>query len=170
MLELRTARPADARELAAFAERTFRETFGPDNTPEDMALYVAETFGEEKQAREIADPARRVVLALEKGELIGFYQLLVGSPDPAVTGPRPIELLRLYVDSRWHGKGLSHRLLEDALQRSRREGFATMWLGVWERNFRAQAFYRKWGFSEVGAHIFQLGTDPQRDLIYVRAL
>ena len=44
-------------------------------------------------------------------------------------------------------------------------GTATVWLGVWERNPRAIAFYRKCGFVEDGAAVFVVGTDPQRDVI-----
>jgi len=43
-----------------------------------------------------------------------------------------------------------------------------VWLGVWERNPRAMAFYKKFGFGEVGDHVFPLGTDPQRDIIMAR--
>jgi diamine N-acetyltransferase len=43
-----------------------------------------------------------------------------------------------------------------------------VWLGVWERNPRAMAFYKKFGFGEVGEHVFPLGTDPQRDVIMAR--
>ena len=45
-----------------------------------------------------------------------------------------------------------------------------LWLGVWERNPRAIAFYRKAGFVEVGSHTFVLGSDPQRDLVLVAPL
>jgi ribosomal protein S18 acetylase RimI-like enzyme len=43
-----------------------------------------------------------------------------------------------------------------------------VWLGVWERNPRAIAFYRKFGFREVGTHVFPLGNDPQRDIVMAR--
>jgi RimJ/RimL family protein N-acetyltransferase len=36
-------------------------------------------------------------------------------------------------------------------------------LGVWERNARAQAFYRKHGFNRVGRQTFVVGSDPQTD-------
>lgn len=170
MFEVRLAQPQDARQLAEFSDRSFRETFESYNTPEDMALYAAETFGEDKQLREILDPSLRVGVAYQGDELIGFYYLRLGKPDPAIEGPRPVELMRLYVDSRWHGKKLAHELLKQAMDWSREQGFATFWLGVWERNWRAQAFYKKWGFSEVGSHVFQLGTDPQRDLVYSLSL
>ena len=45
-----------------------------------------------------------------------------------------------------------------------------MWLGVWERNWRAQAFYRKWEFTVVGDHVFLLGSDAQTDLLMERRL
>jgi ribosomal protein S18 acetylase RimI-like enzyme len=51
-----------------------------------------------------------------------------------------------------------------------RAGAAAVWLGVWERNPRAIRFYERNGFAAVGDHIFQLGSDPQRDLIMVRRL
>ena len=44
----------------------------------------------------------------------------------------------------------------------------TIWLGVWEHNPRARAFYRKWGFVEVGTQLFQLGDDLQNDLLMQR--
>ena len=40
-----------------------------------------------------------------------------------------------------------------------------VWLGVWEKNPRAIAFYRKFNFKEVGEHVFALGKDMQRDII-----
>ena len=45
-----------------------------------------------------------------------------------------------------------------------------MWLGVWEENHRANAFYRKHGYAEVGEHVFMLGADAQRDLILAKIL
>ena len=40
-----------------------------------------------------------------------------------------------------------------------------LWLGVWERNPRAQAFYRKSGFADVGSQVFLVGTDAQTDRV-----
>jgi ribosomal protein S18 acetylase RimI-like enzyme len=45
-----------------------------------------------------------------------------------------------------------------------------MWLGVWERNPRAVAFYRKYGFTRVGEHTFMLGADAQTDWVLARPL
>jgi ribosomal protein S18 acetylase RimI-like enzyme len=60
--------------------------------------------------------------------------------------------------------------MRELLEAARGAGHETMWLGVWEHNERALAFYRKWGFEVVGEHIFQVGDDPQNDLLMVRQL
>ena len=166
---LKSADVADASELALLAERTFRETFAQDNTVENLDLYVSQAFGVERQRAELTDSRRRLTVALVDGRMVGYSHLLIDAHHPAVTeGARPVELVRLYVDLAWQGKGVAPTLMETAIEWSRNSGFTALWLGVWERNFRAQAFYAKWGFRPVGSHEFRLGTDPQRDLILAR--
>ena len=170
MIEIRRALESDAPTLTALGKRTFIETFGPHNRPENMEMYVAETFGSDRQLREIQDPARRIEMAWSEGVACGFLHLKESDPQAVEWGPRPIELLRLYVDSSWHGKGVGAALMDRSLQIAREEGFHTLWLGVWERNFRAQAFYAKYGFAVLGTHEFRLGMDDQIDLIMARAI
>ena len=55
-----------------------------------------------------------------------------------------------------------------SLEAARDAGHRTLWLGVWERNVRAIAFYERWGFATVGEHLFRLGSNDQRDLIMAR--
>jgi ribosomal protein S18 acetylase RimI-like enzyme len=167
--QVRPAVPEDASALAAMGERTFRDTFSADNSPDDIAAHVAATYSPAKQASEIADPRRStLVAATDVGELIGFAQLLAGEIPRSVTGPAPIELLRLYVDRGYHGRGVAQALMAAALKEAADRGALTIWLGVWERNPRAIAFYRKWGFEDVGSHDFFLGRDRQTDRVMVR--
>ena len=55
-----------------------------------------------------------------------------------------------------------------AYDEAKKKGHRTLWLGVWEHNARARAFYSKWSFREVGEHIFQLGADSQTDILMER--
>jgi ribosomal protein S18 acetylase RimI-like enzyme len=162
---IRRARSGDAAALAELAERTFRETFTIGNDPADMALHCAASFGPEVQAREIADPGLVTIVADDDGLLRGFAQLRPGSPKACVAAERPAELYRLYVDRRWHGRGIARQLMEEVMRSAARAGSDRLWLGVWEQNLRALAFYRKYGFEVVGDHVFQFGTDAQTDLI-----
>ena len=105
----RAATAADAAPLAEFAERTFRETFGPDNRPEDMERYIAVSYGASRQRAEILDPALETVLAEAGAALAGFVQLRRGPAPACVNGPAPVEVWRFYVDRPWQGRGLAAR-------------------------------------------------------------
>jgi GNAT superfamily N-acetyltransferase len=169
-LGIRLAGPADASAVAEFGERSFRETFGPDNRPADMDAYCAATYALERQRAELSAPDRVTLLAEVDGILAGYAQLREGPAPACVTGPDPIELLRFYVDRRWHGQGIAAALMEQTIAQARRRGRRTLFLAVWERNPRAIAFYRKQGFREVGSQTFQLGQDMQDDRVMERAL
>jgi len=167
---IRAGVATDATALAELAARTFRETFAADNRPEDMALYLAHTYGTYQQRRELTDPDIITLLVEVDGELAGYAQLRSGVPPTCVTGEAPVELWRFYIAQPWHGRGVAQALMRRVESEACRRGGRTLWLGVWERNERAKAFYRKYSFTDVGSHVFMLGTDAQTDRIWVRPL
>lgn len=167
---IRSARADDAAALAGLAERTFRATFAADNSAANMDLHCARSYGAAIQACEISDPALHTLLAECDGELAGFAQLRRAAAAPACVGAAAAEIQRLYVDRSWQGRGVAPQLMETLLKLAARQGATRVWLGVWEHNPRAIAFYEKFGFRVVGDHVFAVGDDPQRDLIMVRSL
>lgn len=161
---IKDATDADAAQLAEFAARTFHDSFAADNTPEDMQSHLDSAFSAQKQLAEIRDPdMETLIVSAYDGRWAGFAQLRAGKRSAGVPEQGSIELWRFYVDKAWHGQGVAAGLMEMAKQRARRRGATTLWLGVWERNARAQAFYRKHGFSKVGSQVFVVGSDPQTD-------
>ena len=169
-LTIRRGTIADAGLLSELGARTFSETFAVDNTAEDLAAYVARSFSVAQQTAELEDPASTFLIAEVDGHAAGYAKLHDGEPETGVEGPKPIELVRLYVSRDWLGRGIGEQLMRACIDEARQAGHETIWLGVWERNARAQAFYRKWNFREVGEHMFQLGSDLQRDLLMERPL
>ena len=167
---IRRAAATDAPLLAELGARTFYDTFAATNTPADMAAYLAAAFSPAQQATELADPRVMFLLAEMDGHAAGYAALRAGDAPSSVAGARPVELVRLYVRQEWFGRGVGEALMRACVTEAQQAGYQTMWLGVWEHNYRAQAFYRKWDFVTVGAHIFQLGSDPQTDLLMERAL
>lgn len=164
------AADADAAALAEFGARTFFETFAADNSADDMRLHLASAWGPELQRAEIRDPQLDTLLARVDGVLAGFAQLRAGHAPSGVATVQPVELLRFYVDQPWQGRGLARQLMEAVERQARMRGARELWLGVWERNERAQMFYRKHGFRKVGTQIFVVGTDPQTDHVMLRQL
>jgi len=154
--------------LAAIAEETFRDTFAAMNAPEDMELHCRASYSEAIQGEEIANPDMLTLLCEQDGNLVGFAQLRWDTPPDCVVADAPGEIQRLYVARDCHGLGVAHDLMNACLDEMASHRCDLVWLGVWERNQRAIAFYKKFGFQEVGEHVFPLGNDPQRDIVMVR--
>lgn len=166
-LQVRRAHPADAAPLAQFAAQAFADTFGPDNRPEDIAAHLARSFSAAQQQRELADP-ECVTLVIDGPDGIAAYaQVRCATPPPCVRTEAPVELYRFYVDRRWQGQGVAQRLMEAVHAAATELGGRSIWLGVWERNPRAIAFYAKSGYRDVGSAPFMLGADRQTDRVMV---
>ena len=168
-IAIRRAMLDDAEAIAEFGARTFHQTFAKDNTAEDMRLHLASAWAPELQRAEILDAIFDTLLACgQDGRLAGFAQLRTGHAPPGVATKRPLELLRFYVDLPWQGRGIASVLMQAVQDQARARGARELWLGVWERNERAQAFYRKHGFRKVSTQVFVVGTDPQTDHVMIR--
>jgi GNAT superfamily N-acetyltransferase len=163
---IRVATPADAATLTALSLKTFVDTFAPHNTAADMDSYTSVAFTEEKQRREIETESNITLLGEEDGDAIAYAQIhhTPGAPHGDV------ELARFYVDQPHHGRGIAPVLMDAVETHARALGGTRLWLGVWEHNVRAIAFYRKRGFVQRGAQPFLLGTDLQTDWVMNREL
>ena len=170
VITIRRGTLRDADLLSELGAKTFSETFGADNTEEDLAAYLASSFNVQQQTAELEDPASTFLIADVDGSPAGYAKLHDGAPEQGVEGANPIELVRLYVSREWLGRGVGEQLMRACIDEARQAGHETIWLGVWERNARAQAFYRKWNFRAVGEHIFRLGSDLQNDILMARTL
>jgi ribosomal protein S18 acetylase RimI-like enzyme len=167
---IREATASDAALLSQLGARTFSETFAADNTPADMAAYLAASFSPEQQAAELAEALTTFLIAEIDKVAVGYAMLHPGAMPHPAGSEKPIELVRLYVSRDWHGRGVGEALIQQCMDLARQKGYRTLWLGVWEHNARARAFYRKWQFQEFGEHVFQLGGDSQNDILMARAL
>jgi len=155
---IRVATPDDAATLASLSLKTFVDTFAPHNNAADMESYTSAAFGEPQQRRELETDGVLTLLAEENGEALAYAQIrhTPGAPHGDV------EVARFYVDQPHHGRGIAQMLMDAVESKARMLG-RRIWLGVWEHNVRAIAFYRKRGFVQCGSHPFILGTDLQTD-------
>ena len=169
-VKIRYATKNDAEMLADLSWRTFFDAFAehPKNAPDDLKAYMDSAFNAEQISRELSDEKAIFLVAEIEGEIAGYAKLLLDAIEPGVTAKSPIELCRLYSEQKFLGKGVGAALMQRCLDEAKRRERDVMWLGVWEYNPRAQAFYRKWKFEECGSHVFQLGNDPQTDLLMQR--
>ena len=164
---IRAGTVQDAAALAAFAARTFAETFAADNSVADMQAHVSRAYGVAQQTAELTSPSVITLIAEADGRLVGYAQLRRGPAPPCVQPEETVELHLFYVDAPAHGTGVAQGLMAAVRDAAGAAGAGHVWLGVWERNARAIRFYAKCGFVDVGSHDFVLGTDRQTDRVMV---
>lgn len=171
-LKIRRATVQDAEVVAPLAVNIFNDTFAdnPLNKPEDMRDYIAEFLSVDAFRKDLADENSTFFVAETDDKIIGYAKLAENSTEECVSDKNPIELSKLYVSHAFHGQGIAQSLMEKCLTDAVDKNYRTMWLGVWEFNYRAQKFYEKLGFKKVGTHIFQLGSDPQTDWVMEKKL
>jgi len=145
--------------LAELGGRLFCDAFAADNRSEDVRDYLAQHFSPQALARVLSDASCQVLVLEDAGTPVGWAQLVAA---------REVEIRRFYVDARLHGSDAAVLLMRECLDRAHALGAGSIWLAVWERNARAQAFYAKHGFRRVGTQPFQFGSDTQIDDVLSR--
>lgn len=170
MLTIRPATSTNAAALTRLAVETFTDTYATQNTPENMANYLADYFSETQIGQELADPNALYLLAFWEENMVGYVKLRSGHEPPELDGTRAIEIERIYVLQAFHQHKIGYALMQHALQAAKEKGFEAVWLGVWTENPRAIAFYQKVGFEIFGTHEFVLGDDRQEDYMMVKWL
>lgn len=164
-MNIRYGTTEDAKMLSELGAKTFYHTFARDNTPENMDAYLKRSFSPEIQFHELSQPDIIFLIAEFEEIPIGYAQLVLNSKDEAIKGTRPLEIRRIYALQEYLGKGVGKELMQATFREARRRGCDCVWLGVWEKNQRAIDFYKKWGFREMGTHLFSVGDDPQNDFV-----
>ena len=162
-IEIRLAGAADAALLADMSRRTFYDSFAAQNTPENIKQYMDTQFTREELMAEVGQPGNIFLLAYVDGQPMGYARLLEHTPPPELGGGPAMEIVRIYAEQAAIGKGVGRALMQYALDLGREKSKKWLWLGVWEHNHRAIAFYTKWGFEKFGDHPFVVGSDVQTD-------
>jgi diamine N-acetyltransferase len=160
----------DLEELRALSVCTFTDAFSAQNTPENMAVYIACSFERDKLLAELMNPDSYFYFAKVNGKTTGYLKLNVASAQSDLTDQHGMEIERIYVSPEYQGKRIGASLMQFALIHAKRLSRDFIWLGVWEKNERAIHFYRKFGFEEFGRHPFMLGSELQTDLLFKRVL
>ncbi|MCI8361119.1 MAG: GNAT family N-acetyltransferase [Clostridiales bacterium] len=151
--------------LTELSRKTFQETFGAQNTPADMQAYLDNAFHPDKLRAQLLNQNSSFYLLYTGGVPAGYLKLNRGPAQSDINDEAALEVERIYVARKWQGRGLGRRLMDKAVEIARAEHKTYIWLGVWEKNKKALAFYERQGFIRTGAHTFSVGDSKQTDYI-----
>ncbi|MFB9770453.1 GNAT family N-acetyltransferase [Lactiplantibacillus modestisalitolerans] len=162
----------DAQLLRQISIETFQDTFGAQNTAANMQAYLSEAYDLGKLTAELANPESWFYFVFVAGhdEPAGYLKLNVGAAQSEAMGPHALEVERIYIRSAYKHRGLGSAFIQQALKFADDAHKKKIWLGVWEHNEPAKAFYHKWGFEPFSAHSFVMGDDPQTDILMQRSI
>lgn len=163
MIAYRGATTADAAAIDAMFRQCFTETFAPLYDPADLDAFFA-GFSKAGWREELDDDAFAFCLAEDGGTLAGYAKLGPVSLPVEPAGPAA-ELRQLYLLKPWHGAGVAQALMDWVLAEARGRGAEELYLSVFIENYRAKAFYARYGFEAVGRYDFMVGRQADHDII-----
>lgn len=103
-------------------------------------------------------------------EVAGYLKVNTNDAQSEEMGNESLEVERIYIRNKFQRKGLGKYLINKAIEVAIGQIKKMIWLGVWEKNDKAIAFYKKMGFVQTGAHSFYMGDEEQIDLIMTKTL
>jgi len=161
----------EIKRLMEISEETFRETFAHTTSEENMDVFVNEAYDFYQLKDEIAN-RNSLFFFVYRGEddVLGYMKLNINEAQTEQIAENALEIERIYVRKEYHRHGVGKALYEKAVEIADILNKITIWLGVYEHNKNAKAFYQRLGFEEVGSHSFYAGNDEQTDLIMSKLL
>ena len=148
----RAATPSDAESIAALATLVFLDTYATQGIRADLAREAFANCSTPAFAARVGDSQTTFLLAEVGEHLVGFAEVTASRPCPIAGLNSEVEVVRLYVHPRFHGRGMGKELLSRAERLARSMGSQGIWLTVWSGNVAALAFYERLGYKVVGTH------------------
>ncbi len=152
-------------QLQKISMETFADTFGADNTQEDLDKYLQSAYNIKELQSELENSNSSFQFIYYHDALAGYLKTNVGDAQTELQDQNGLEIERIYIKKQFKRLGLGKQLIALASQQAQIKQKNFLWLGVWENNAPAISFYNKQGFTAFSEHLFKLGNDPQRDIL-----
>ena len=168
MTAIQLAKPGDAEAIAAFANGSFTQTFGHIYDPAALSAFQAGSNPPGRVRAQIEDSAPDIALVRnEAGAILGYNKMGPVEFDQPPEQPTDdaVELHQLYVAEAAKGTGVAAALMDWGVAWAR-ERASILYLTVFTENDRAQAFYRRYGFTDVGRNEFRVGNHIDEDRFF----
>ena len=156
--------------LLEISIETFNDTFKNQNSPENMKAYLERAFNTKQLEKELSNASSEFFFLYFNDELAGYLKVNTNEAQSEKMGDESFEIERIYINDRFQKHGLGKYLLNKAIEIAKERNKKKIWLGVWEKNENAIAFYKKMGFVQTEAHSFYMGDEEQTDFIMIKKL
>ncbi len=142
---------------------TFSESFGTDNTVENLNAYFEQAFSLPSLHLQLSDPESSFYFIYHGEESAGYFKINIGESQTEMKAKEGLELERIYILKKLQRKGFGKKIMEEVKRIAIEKDKKYIWLGVWEHNEKAKRFYESCGFHKFNEHDFLVGDDIQTD-------
>jgi ribosomal protein S18 acetylase RimI-like enzyme len=156
--------------LIEISKETFISTFEDSNTEENLKEYIESAFNTNKMYEELLNENSVFYILYDDKIPVGYLKLNEGEGQSDIKDYNSLEIERIYVVKEFQGMGIGKILLDKAIEFALDRKKDYIWLGVWEKNEKALAFYKKNNFIKISQHSFFMGDDEQLDYIMKKDL
>lgn len=168
-IELRPAVPADALCLGVLGTQVYLDNYATEGVRPALARDVLAAFSTATMQAVLRRPGTQVVVAERGAHLIGFAQISLGTAQSLVQARRPAELDRLYVQEPFTARGVGSLLIGQAESLAAAAGADVMWLSLWVHNQRAQRFYAKHHYQDLGATWYVIENEKHQNRVLAKS-
>ncbi len=169
-LTIKIATASDLKNISQISIETFIETYSDFFSPNLIENYVNEKFNSTSIKKELDNKLIIYLLAFYDNHLIGYAKLKNQSWPSTIKSPNSIEIERLYVLNKFQKLKFGFAMMQKCIDQAISLNCNMIWLGVWEKNAKAIAFYEKLGFEMAGSINFHLGDKTLNDFLMCRSL
>lgn len=169
-IDFRRCTIEDVHTLQEISYETFNETFKEQNSPENMNAYLDKAFNLEQLEKELSNTSSQFFFVYFSDEVAGYLKVNMDNAQSEKMSTDAFEVERIYIRNKFQKHGLGKYLLDKAIEIAMEHNKKKIWLGVWENNENAIAFYKKMGFVDTGVHSFYMGDEEQIDIIMTKTL
>ncbi len=170
-IEIVKVKIEDAAILSALAKKTFYDTFTGTCTPTDMLHFLNFYYSVKVIEDEINTVGYHYYFAKNNNEIIGYLLFEENNEEFKSQYTKALELRRFYLLKEYQGKGAAQKMMDYFLNYALQNNYEIAFLGVWEYNYKAQNFYKKYGFAKSNhTHSFPVGDTPQLDVYMMKEI
>lgn len=171
MLEIRKANIEDAVFIALLGRITYTESHGKYiKNPADLQDYYNKQFTVAKIVEEIEHKNNIFWIAFYDDLPVGYAKLSLNNNHKDIPKKNSCRLEKIYVLNDFIGMQIGSKLKNILIEKAVGLNFNNIWLATYIKNEKAQNFYKKSGFQQVGFIDFMVGDVNYENFLFSKNL
>ena len=171
MLEIREANSEDAIYIALLGRVTYTESHGKYiKNPVDLQNYYNRQFTVVNTLEELKNKNNIFWIVFYDDLPVGYAKLSLNNNHKNILNKKSCRLEKIYVLNDFIGMQIGSKLKNILIDKAIKLNFDNIWLATYIKNDKAQNFYKKSGFEQIGFIDFMVGDVNYENYLFSKNL